>query len=96
MRITGRRGLSFYRRRVKVSTDALREIFSYIFGIIAAQLLVITKSILPSMIYHFCFDFVNHITRLDGLALFIASAVQVCIMLFYILWLDRQIKDKDE
>ncbi len=36
MRITGRRGLSFYRRRVKVSTDALREIFSYIFGIIAA------------------------------------------------------------
>ena len=36
MRITGRRGLCFYKRRVKVSTDALREIFSYIFGIIAA------------------------------------------------------------
>lgn len=75
---------------------ALQVMNAIIFGIIAAQLLVITRSILPGMIYHFCFDFVNHITRLDGLALFIASAVQVCIMLFYILWLDRQIKNKDE
>ena len=34
--ITSKRGLCFYKKRVRVSTDAFREILSYIFGVLAA------------------------------------------------------------
>lgn len=65
-----------------------------IFGMIAALLVTLTKSLVPSILYHFAFDFVNHIARVDGRYLYIAWGIQVCIMLFYIFRLSKQISSE--
>ena len=73
----------------------LQVLNAFIFGIIVAQLYVITESIIPGMVYHMLFNFVNHVSKTDGLTLLIICCIQEFIMLFYIFWLDRKLEKID-
>jgi membrane protease YdiL (CAAX protease family) len=63
----------------------LQIIFSFIVGIICAEIVIITKSIIPVIIFHTIHDFVASITNdsVSGIALIILI-IQMLILILYI------------
>jgi len=68
---------------------ALQVVFAFVFGILASEIYVITKSLLPVIIWHFLHDFISLITSqtLNNTAVIILS-IQVGIMLIlaFVFW----------
>ncbi len=62
---------------------SLQIVNAFVFGIIAAEIVTITKSLIPIIIWHFVFDFVNHITLATGINEIIATGFQEIIMIIY-------------
>jgi membrane protease YdiL (CAAX protease family) len=54
-----------------------------IFGIIASEIVTITESLIPVIIWHSAFDFVNSITLASGTNLIFVSVFQEIIMIIY-------------
>lgn len=66
----------------------LLQIFNAIvFGIIAAEIVVITKSLFPSIIWHFFFNFINYMSLANSTNEYIAFFFQEIIMIIYALYL---------
>lgn len=66
-----------------ILTVLLQMINAFVFGIITAEIVTITKSIIPTIIWHFVFNFVNYITLANGINEIIATGFQVIIMIIY-------------
>ena len=59
----------------------LQVVFAFAFGIVAAEIAVITKSLLPVILWHFVHDFLTLITNQDlNTTAFIVLAIQVVIL----------------
>lgn len=72
----------------------LQIINSIVFGILAAEIVIITKSLIPTIIWHFAFNFINHITLATGTTEIIVVGIQEVIMIIYAWYLWRKISDK--
>ncbi len=66
--------------------------FALLFGIVAAQITVITKSIIPAIIWHFSHDFIAFVTgnELNQLTI-VLLVIQCTVLLVYAIYLNRQI-----
>lgn len=65
----------------------LQIINAIVFGILAAEIVMITKSLIPVIIWHFLFDFVNHISLATSTSQYIAVGFQEIIMIIYAFYL---------
>lgn len=65
----------------------LQIINAIVFGILAAEIVMLTKSLFPVIIWHLLFDFVNHISVVAGTSVYIAIGLQEIIMIIYALYL---------
>jgi len=74
----------------------LQMINAFVFGIITAEIVTITKSIIPTIIWHFVFNFVNYITLANGINEIVVTGLQVIIMVIYAynLWSKIPLKNK--
>lgn len=72
-------------------------ISALVFGIIAAEIITITKSLIPIIIWHFVFNFVNYITLATGVNEIFVIGFQEIIMIIYAynLWSKISLKNKD-
>lgn len=79
-----------------ILTVLLQMINAFVFGIITAEIVIITKSIIPTIIWHFVFNFVNYITLANGINEIIVTGIQVIIMIIYAynLWSKISLKNK--
>lgn len=68
-----------------------------VFGIIAAEIVIITKSLIPIIIWHVAFNFVNYITLATGVNEIFVIVFQEIIMIIYAynLWSKISLKNKD-
>jgi membrane protease YdiL (CAAX protease family) len=73
---------------------ALTIINALIFGIIASEIVILTKSILPVIIWHTLFDFINWITLAKGTKEVIVIIIQSIIMLIFAYYLWIKLPDK--
>ncbi|UUX34807.1 CPBP family intramembrane glutamic endopeptidase [Fundicoccus culcitae] len=65
----------------------LTMVNAMIFGIIAAEIVIITNSIIPVIIWHMLFDFVNWVSLVDGKTEFMLIVIQSIIMVLYAYYL---------
>lgn len=65
----------------------LQIINAIVFGILAAEIVILTRSLFPVIIWHFLFDFVNHISFATSASQYIAIGFQEIIMIIYALYL---------
>lgn len=69
-------------------SDAWLIVFQVInvimFGAVGSLLLHLGKSLIPLAIWHFLFDFVNHISKVNGVGLIVSVSLQEVIMLGYL------------
>ena len=66
----------------------LQIINAIVFGILAAEIVIITKSLFSTIIWHFVFNFINHITLATGI---MVVGLQVIIMIIYACYLWNKI-----
>lgn len=78
---------------VSIEYVILQVIFAFLFGVVAAQLTFITKSIISAIIWHFTHDFVAFITgnELNSTTTMILI-VQCLVLIGYAIYLDRKLK----
>jgi len=74
----------------------LQIINAIVFGIIAAEIVMHTKSLFPVIIWHFLFDFVNHISLAASTSGYIAIGFQELIMIIYALFLWNKVSLENE
>lgn len=77
-------------RGANIKYTVLQVFFAFLFGFICAELVVITESLIPVIIWHFAHDFISFISgdTLNNLPL-IVLGVQCAIMLIYAIHLWR-------
>lgn len=75
---------------------ALTILNALLFGIVAAELVVLTGSILPAVAWHILYDFANWIALMEGETEFVATAVQSLIIVAYAAYLWRKLPDARE
>lgn len=70
----------------------LQVVFATLFGFVAAEIFVITRSLWPTIIWHAVYDFIAYLggDSLDTRAL-IAIGVSIAILVAYAIWLWRQL-----
>lgn len=71
----------------------LQIINAIVFGILAAEIVILTKSLFPVIIWHFLFDFVNHISLATSTSQYIAIGFQEIIMIIYALYLWSKVSE---
>lgn len=69
---------------------------AFIFGVVAAEIVLKTKSILPVIIWHTLFDFINWITLVRGTKEIVLIVIQSIIMIAYATYLWINLPDKQE
>ena len=76
---------------------SLQILNAFIFGIIVAEIVTITKSIIPTITWHVAFDFINYVTLSTGINELFMTGFQVIIMIIYayILWNKIVLKNKN-
>ena len=79
-----------------IAAVLLQVINAIVFGVIAAEIVVITKGLFPVIIWHFLFNFVNRITPGHGTNFIAAIAIQEVILIAYAVFLWRVITDRKE
>ncbi len=72
----------------------LQIINAFVFGVIAAEIFAITKSLIPTIIWHFVFNFVNDISSASGINVVIVIGFQVIIMVIYAFYLWKKVPSK--
>ena len=65
----------------------LQIINAIMFGILAAEIVILTKSLFPVIIWHFLFNFVNYISLAISTSEYIANGIQEIIMIIYSVYL---------
>lgn len=79
---------------VGITLTALTIVNALIFGIIAAEIALLTKSIVYVIIWHAMYDFVNWISLVEGTTEVIVILVQSVIMIIYAVYLWGKLSDK--
>jgi len=72
----------------------LQVIFAFIFALVCSEIVVITKSLIPVILWHTLHDFIAYITNdnFNNLALIILAVQCVILIIFaFVLW--RKIED---
>ncbi|QIK69216.1 CPBP family intramembrane metalloprotease [Erysipelothrix sp. HDW6C] len=77
---------------VSIEYALLQVVFAFLFGFISANLVVITKSLLPVIIWHFTHDFISFMSgdTLNSLSLMILG-IQCIIMIVYSIYLWKKL-----
>lgn len=79
---------------VSIEYAILQVLFAFLFGLVAAQLAVITKSLIPIIIWHFSHDFIAFITG-DAMILttpaLVILGIQCIILIVYCIYLWKRI-----
>jgi membrane protease YdiL (CAAX protease family) len=76
---------------------AAQVIFAFLFGIMAAEIVIITKSIFPVILIHAIHDFVSNITNdgvQNGIPLIILI-IQIVILIVYVIIMFKKIKQNN-
>ncbi len=73
---------------------ALTIINAFLFGIIASEIVLLTKSIVLVIIWHTIYDFVNWISLVNGITEVIIILVQTLIMIIYAVYLWSKLSDR--
>ena len=78
---------------ISIQYAILQVVFSFIFGIVAAQITVITKSLLPAIVWHFSHDFIAFVTgnELNTITVIIL-VIQCCILIIYLFYLNKKLR----
>lgn len=79
---------------INIKYAILQVLFAFIFGVVAAQMTILTKSLTPAIIWHFSHDFIAFMTgnKLDTSTLIIL-AIQCVVLVIYGLYLNIHIKE---
>ncbi len=73
---------------------ALTIINAFIFGIVASEIVLITKSILPVIVWHALFDFINWISLVNGTPEITLIIIQSIITVLYAYYLWSKLPDE--
>lgn len=78
---------------ISINYAILQVIFAFVFGIVAAQITMLSRSLIPAIIWHFTHDFIAFTTgnQLDITAIIILI-IQCAILIVYSIFLYRKIK----
>lgn len=79
---------------VGITMTVLTIVNALIFGIIAAEIVLLTKSIVYVIIWHAMYDFVNWISLVEGTTEVIVILIQSIIMIMYAVYLWGKLYDK--
>jgi membrane protease YdiL (CAAX protease family) len=73
----------------------LQIIFAFIIGIVYAEIVIITKSIIPAIIFHAVHDFIGMVTN-DNIVgkSFLVLIIQMIVLIIYIIIMWKEIKYK--
>lgn len=73
---------------------ALTIINAFIFGIIASEIVILTKSIITVIIWHTLYDFINWVSLVKGTTEVTLIIIQSVIMMVYAIYLWTKLPDK--
>ncbi len=73
---------------------ALTMINALLFGIVASEIVMLTKSIVPVIIWHTSFDFINWIALAQGTIEIVLVIIQSVIMITYAIYLWTKLPGK--
>lgn len=73
---------------------ALTVLNAVLFGWMAIEIVILSNSIVPAILFHFLFDFETKITAMGSSELFIAELARGTIMFLVALWLARVLRTK--
>ncbi|WP_099203588.1 CPBP family intramembrane glutamic endopeptidase [Miniphocaeibacter massiliensis] len=77
---------------ISIKYVVLQVVFSFIFGVVAGQITVISRSLLPAIIWHFTHDFIAFLTGNElSKKTIIVLVVQCVILLIYSVYLSKKI-----
>lgn len=77
---------------IEVNYVVLQVTFAFIFALVAAQITILTNSILPAIVWHFTHDFIAFVTGNQiNLTAIIILIIQCTILVLYSLYLSRKI-----
>lgn len=65
----------------------LQIINAIVFGILSAEIVILTKSLFSVIIWHFMFNFVNYVSSANSAGQYIAIGIQEIIMIIYAVYL---------
>lgn len=77
-----------------VITVMLAIVNAFIFGIVAAEIVILTGSLVPAIIWHALYDFINWVTSVQGAIEIILVVVQSIIMISYAIYLWTKLPNK--
>ncbi len=75
---------------------ALTMINALLFGIVASEIVMLTKSIIPVIIWHMLYDFINWIALIQGTIEIVLIITQSVIMITYAIYLWTKLPDKQD
>lgn len=78
---------------ISMNYAIFQMVFAFIFGYVAAQITILSKSIFPAIVWHFAHNFITLITgnRIDLIAIVILG-IQCVILIIYSIYLSKKIK----
>lgn len=74
----------------------LTMINALLFGIVASEIVMLTKSIVPVVMWHMLYDFVNWIALIQGTIEIVLIIIQSVIMIAYAIYLWTKLPDKQD
>lgn len=75
---------------------ALTIINALLFGIVASEIVMLTKSIISVIIWHMLYDFINWIALIQGTIEIVLIIIQSVIMITYAIYLWTKLPDKQD
>lgn len=75
---------------------ALTIINALLFGIVASEIAVLTKSIIPVIMWHVSYDFINWIALVQGTIETVLIIIESTIMITYAIYLWTELPDKQD
>jgi len=75
---------------------ALTMINALLFGIVASEIVMLTKSIVAVIIWHTSYDFINWIALAQGTTEIVLVIIQSAIMITYAIYLWTELPDKQD
>lgn len=75
---------------------ALTMINALLFGIVASEIVMLTKSIIPVIIWHMLYDFINWIALIQGTIEIVLIVIQSSTMITYAVYLWTKLPDKQD
>jgi len=74
---------------------ALQVVFATLFGFVCAEIVIVTKSILPAIIWHFAHDYISHITN-DSMTIsaLVILGIQCIVLIAFAVYLYNKAKEE--